>query len=77
MRRTFCRKKYPPEEWLIETGEPPVKAWYTIQDMAYEKGFIKDRYIDKCKYMFFDIRDVVSLYRQSLKENAFKLYGFG
>ncbi|MGN0620243.1 MAG: AAC(3) family N-acetyltransferase [Porcipelethomonas sp.] len=66
---------YPPDEWFIETGEPPVKPWYTIQDMAYEKGLIKDGYIGKCKYMFFNILDVVSLYREELRNNPFKLYG--
>lgn len=28
----------PTEEWFIETGHPPLKAWYTIQSMAYKKG---------------------------------------
>ena len=69
-----CRK-YPPDEWFIETGEPPVKPWYTIQDMAYQKGLIKDGYIGNCKYMFFDIRDVVYLYREELEKNPLKLYG--
>jgi len=68
-------KIYPSDQWLIETGEPPVKPWYTIQSMAYEKGIIKDGYIGKCKYMFFDIWDVVSLYRKELENNPLKLYG--
>ncbi len=68
-------KRYPSDEWFIETGEPPVKPWYTIQDMAYEKGIIKEGYIGKCKYMFFDIWDVVSLYRIELERNPLKLYG--
>ena len=67
--------KYSSDEWLIECGEPPVKPWYTIQDMAYKKGIIKDGYIGKCKYMFFDIWDVVSLYRKELETNPFKLHG--
>lgn len=67
--------KYPADQWLIECGEPPVKPWYTIQNMAYQKGLIKDGYIGKCKYMFFDIWDVVSLYRKELETNPFKLYG--
>lgn len=68
-------KMYPPEKWIIEAGEPPVKAWYTIQDMAYRNGFIKDGCIGKCKYMFFRISDVVSLYRRELLNDPFKLYG--
>lgn len=67
--------KYPSEEWMVECGKPPVKAWYTIQDMAYRKGIIKDGYIGKCKYMFFDIWDVVSIYKKELETNPFKLYG--
>ena len=27
-------RKYPPEEWFVEAGHPPVKAWYIIQDIA-------------------------------------------
>lgn len=68
-------KKYPPDEWFTEAGEPPVKAWYTIQDMAYKKGLIKDGYIGECKYMFFDIFEVVSIYRNELLTNPFGLYG--
>ena len=68
-------KKYPPEEWFMEAGEPPVKPWYTIQKMAYDKGLIQDGYIGKCRYMFFNIWDVVSLYRRELETDAFKLYG--
>ncbi|WP_287049150.1 hypothetical protein [Treponema sp.] len=26
-------KIYPPEEWFIETGHPPLKAWYTKKDL--------------------------------------------
>ena len=68
-------EKYPADEWLIECGELPVKPWYTIQDIAYQKGLIKEGYIGKCKYMFFNIWDVVSLYRKELESNPFKLHG--
>ncbi len=68
-------RKYLPSEWLVECGKPPVKPWYTIQDMAYKKGIVKEGYIGNCKYMFFDIWDVVSLYRNELETNPFKLYG--
>ncbi len=68
-------KKYPPDKWFIEAGEPPVKPWYTIQDKAYEKGLIEDGYIGKCRYMFFDIWEVVSLYKEDLENDPFKLYG--
>ena len=69
------RAMYPPEEWFVEAGSPPVKAWYTIQNMAYEKGIIKDGLIGQCPVMFFDLWDVVGLYAQQLKENPYALYG--
>lgn len=69
------QKKYPPSEWFIETGHPPVKAWYTIQRKAYEKGLIKEAMIGSCKVMFFDIWDVVSIYQDELKNNPFELWG--
>ena len=62
-------------EALMECGTLSVEPWYTIQDMAYQKGLIKEGYIGKCKYMFFDIWDVISLYRKELEENPFKLHG--
>ena len=68
-------EKYPSNEWFVETGEPPVKAWYTIQEMARKKGIIKEGYIGKCKYMFFDIWDVISIYKKELETNPFVLYG--
>ena len=66
---------YPSDEWFIEAGEPPVKPWYTIQDIAHRNGLIRNGYIGKCKYMFFNIWDVVSIYRKELETNPFKLYG--
>ncbi|WP_167955663.1 AAC(3) family N-acetyltransferase [Anaerosporobacter faecicola] len=66
---------YPPDKWFIETGHPPIKAWYTIQKMAYEKGIITDGKIGDCKVMFFDVWDVVQLYEKELKTNPYKLYG--
>lgn len=68
-------QKYPPEEWFMEAGEPPVKPWYTIQDMARERGLIREGYIGNCKYMFFDVWDVVSIYKEELERNPYKLYG--
>lgn len=67
--------KYPPEEWLIEAGEPPVKPWYTIQRMARERGLIREGFIGNCRYMFFDVRDVVSIYRHELETDPLALYG--
>lgn len=67
--------KYPEDQWLIECGQPPVKPWYTIQKMAYERGLIQEARIGECKAMFFDIWSVVSLYRKELETNPKKLYG--
>lgn len=36
-------------------------------------GLIKEGYIKTCKYMFFDIWDVVRLYKKELETNLFKL----
>ncbi len=68
-------KIYPPDQWFIETGEPPVKPWYTIQKMAFDNGVIKKELVGKCTCMFFNIWDVVGLYQRELKNNPYKLYG--
>ena len=68
-------RKYPPDEWFIEAGHPPVKAWYKIQDMAYEKGLISETSIGDCKVMFFDIWSVISLYENELKRDPYGLWG--
>ena len=52
-----------------------LKAWYTIQSMAYKKGLIKETYIGNCHVMFFDILDIVSLYAEELKNRPFELWG--
>ncbi len=53
----------------------PVKAWYTIQDMTYQKGLIRDGNIENCKYMYFNIGEVVAIYRNELEKRPFELYG--
>ncbi len=68
-------EKYPEDQWLIECGQPPVKPWYTIQNMAYQQGVIQEGQIGECRTMFFDIWSVVSLYRKALETNPKKLYG--
>ncbi len=67
-------KDYPPNEWYIETGIPPVKAWYKIQDEANRKGYIRHNTIGKAKCMFFKVRDVVDIYSKALEEDPFDLY---
>ena len=65
---------YPPDEWFIECGHPPVKAWYKIQELAYDRGLITDMMIGSCKVMYFDIYDVVSIYEQELKNDPYGLW---
>ncbi len=69
-----ARKIYPPEEWFIEAGHPPAKAWYKIQSMADEAGLIKHFNIGSCKAMLFDVGNVVSLYEHELKTDPFGLW---
>lgn len=66
---------YPADQWFIEAWEPPVKPWYTIQDRAYENGFIRDGMIGNGKCMLLQVREVVELYRQALQTDPFGLYG--
>lgn len=68
-------KLYPPDKWMIEAGTFHIKPWYIIQNMAYEKGVIKEGVIGNSKVMLFDIWDVVGIYEQELKNNPYKLYG--
>ena len=70
-------KIYPPDEWLIECGHPPVKAWYKIQSAAYEKGMIKEAMIGNCKAMFFDIHDAISIYENELRTDPYGLWELG
>lgn len=68
-------EKYPPDEWHIESWEPPCKPWYTIQEKAIRLGLINQGAIGDCRYMFFDILPVVSLYREALQKDPYALYG--
>ncbi len=68
-------KRYPEEEWFVETGLPPVKAWYRIHEEAYRRGLIRDTYIGPCKCMSFVVKDVVGLYQSALQTDPLGLYG--
>ena len=72
-----ARKLYPESQWLIESWEPLVRPmpWYTIQSRAFEKGFIKDGIIGNCKCMLLNVKEVIELYRQALRNEPFELYG--
>ena len=68
-------KYYPADQWYIETGNPPIKAWYKIQDEAYKKGYIIDHKIGNSKCMFFKIRNVIGLYEEAIDKDPLGLYG--
>lgn len=68
-------KIYPESEWFIEAWVPPTKPWYTIQDRAYEKGYITDIMIGTGKCMLVQIDNVIGLYKQALQTDPYKLYG--
>jgi aminoglycoside N3'-acetyltransferase len=69
------RSRYPASEWWIEAGSPPEKAWYKIQALAYEKGYIQDLWIGEARCMFFRVNDVINLYKEALIQDPFGLYG--
>jgi len=70
-----ARELYPESDWFIESWIPPVKAWYTIQDRAYKKGYITDGFIGNSKCMLLNVEKVIGLYRYALQNEPFKLYG--
>lgn len=66
---------YDQDKWFVEDGTTPVKAWHTIQEKAYEKGFIKDGMLGKAKCKVMDVPSVVGLYKEELINNPYQLYG--
>jgi len=68
-------KIYPESEWFIEAWTPPAKPWYTIQDRAYEKGYITDIMIGTSKCMLAEVNSVIGLYKQALQTEPYKLFG--
>jgi len=70
-----ARNIYPEDQWFIEAWESSVKPWYTIQDRAYEKGYIVDGIIGNSKCMLLKVKDVIELYRFALQNEPYKLYG--
>ncbi len=69
------RAVYPEDQWFVETGHAPVKAWYTIQERAFAAGLIRTGTIGACPVMFFPVGDVVGLYAAALREDPLGLYG--
>ena len=69
------RKIYPASEWFIESWQPSVKPWHSIQQSAYEKGYIKDILIGNAKCTLVQVKNTIELYKQALQSNPFELYG--
>lgn len=70
-----ARVLYPENEWFIESWAPVTKPWYTIQDAAYQKGYIQDCMIRNSKCMLVQVKETTELYRNALQTDPFKLYG--
>lgn len=70
-----ARKVYPENQWYIEAGVPPVKAWYKIQEKAYKLGAIREVKIGNCLCRFFKVKDVITLYQEALETDPFGLFG--
>lgn len=68
-------KKYPPNEWFMEAGHPPVLAWYKVQEEALQKGLIKETYIGDSRVWFMDIKEVISIYENKIKTDPYGLWG--
>ena len=68
-------KIYPESEWFVEAWTPSAKPWYTIQEIAYEKGYITDIIVGGSKCMLVEVNNVIGLYKQALRTEPYKLYG--
>ena len=70
-----ARALYPENEWLIESWVPEVKPWYTIQDAAYQRGYIRNGMIGNSRCMLVQVQETTKLYRDALQTYPLKLYG--
>ena len=70
-----ARALYPETEWLIESWVPEVKPWYTIQEAAYQRGYIQDCVIGNSRCMLVQVQETTKLYRDALQTEPLKLYG--
>ena len=68
-------KIYPETKWFIEAWTPQAKPWYTIQERAYERGYIVDTIIGNSKCMLAEVNNVIGIYKQALQREPFELYG--
>jgi aminoglycoside N3'-acetyltransferase len=68
-------KTYPPDKWVIKSWVPVNQPWYTIQERAYENGYITDGMIGSSKCMLIKVRETIELYRDALIHEPYKLFG--
>lgn len=68
-------RRYPAEEWLVEAGAPPVKAWHVIWARAEALGYVRRGRVGAAESALFRLADVVGLYREALRTDALGLYG--
>jgi len=68
-------KHYPKDQWYVETGKPPVQAWYKIQDEAYRRGLIRDERIGNSRCMYFRLSEVVRIYEGKIAADPYALFG--
>jgi aminoglycoside N3'-acetyltransferase len=70
-----ARKAYPADEWVIKSWVPSNQPWYTIQQRAYEKGYITDGMLGNSKCMLMQVKETIGLYRDALIHEPYKLFG--
>lgn len=68
-------KDYPPDQWYVEAGAPPVDTWGKIQAEADRRGLIRHRRIGEAECLFFRACDVVGIYEDALRNDPLGLYG--
>ncbi len=70
------QKIYNQNEYFIVTDLVPkyTKGWLKIQAMAEKKGLLKKGKIGNGDSMFFNVKEIVSIYENELKHNINKLF---
>ncbi len=70
------QKIYNQNEYFIVTDLVPkyTKGWLKIQAMAEKKGLLKKGKIGNADSMFFNVKEIVSIYENELKHNINKLF---
>lgn len=66
---------YPKVDWYVQTRDTPILGWYTIQDQAFQRGYITEMRIGQARCLFFKVNSVIGLYREALQQDPFGLFG--